>query len=435
MTKDSDDAFVEDKWSEQTRWRRELVMSNGLWNTFALGIGFFLLFVSFGTTQMFETSLSADLGRLSLVILYTAFPVSNLFISSSFVRLVGARRSLVLSATTYCFFVFVHLFDSVALRLFAAFLLGVGAAVLWTAHGVILAYSSTEQTMGKHTGIFFTMFQAYGLLGNLLAAIIFAVDGSDKSGTNILFIILTVIGCLGCVWMWFSILPPPSTSPTTATAPEHQEQEEMTIASVCGSIVKQTKLVMLQFVNRPMVLVTPYTFWMGLLTQYYFGSFTGLLEPKQIGFVMSWYALVSLISSACMGSVVDRLRLPNRCLFGVTAFVVQALALLPITGLSQPPIFIFILAACLFGFAEALIRLALFSYLRSVCAFNDSSAVFSYCYLVQSFATAIAFLLSIFFAFQVMTMFFVCCGFLGVISIYFSFRYLHLTSPSELVVL
>ena len=48
----------------------------------------------------------------------------------------------------------------------ASVLVGMGAAILWTAQGNFLTMNSDEDTIGKNSGIFWAMYQCSSVIGN-----------------------------------------------------------------------------------------------------------------------------------------------------------------------------------------------------------------------------------------------------------------------------
>lgn len=83
-------------------------------------------------------------------------------------------------------------------------LLGVGAAVLWTAQGSALTLNSTKETMGRNSGIFWAMLQSSLLVGNLLEY--FTLNGHtsfDTSTRILLFSIFSGCAVFGTLVMLF----------------------------------------------------------------------------------------------------------------------------------------------------------------------------------------------------------------------------------------
>ncbi|CAF4311675.1 unnamed protein product, partial [Rotaria sordida] len=85
----------------------------------------------------------------------------------------------------------------------SAFLIGLGAAFLWTAHGVYVTISTNKHeqvnnlvsssTRGLINGTFFGIFQLHQIIGNLLVSFLFHI----KLEQWIIFTILAGIGGLG----------------------------------------------------------------------------------------------------------------------------------------------------------------------------------------------------------------------------------------------
>ena len=77
-------------------------------------------------------------------------------------------------------------------------LIGVGAAVLWTAQGSSLTLNSRKETMGRNSGIFWAMLQCSLLIGNLIEFFMLRGRGDFDSNTRFeLFAIFTGLAVAG----------------------------------------------------------------------------------------------------------------------------------------------------------------------------------------------------------------------------------------------
>ena len=78
----------------------------------------------------------------------------------------------------------------------ASIIIGIGAAVIWTAQGDFLGMQSpTDKLMMRNTGIFWVLFQCSLVIGNLY--IYLAWSGKDNVGRteiNLLFTGLSILG-------------------------------------------------------------------------------------------------------------------------------------------------------------------------------------------------------------------------------------------------
>uniref|UniRef100_A0A183BPW8 UNC93-like protein MFSD11 n=1 Tax=Globodera pallida TaxID=36090 RepID=A0A183BPW8_GLOPA len=163
-------------------------------NVLQLGIGFFFIFLAFNSQGFIEESVldsfspetvSKHAGYTSLCIIYASFTVLN-FVAPPIIKCLGTRTSLVLAGCTYVFFLTGFLFINPFFLYFSSALLGLGAAVIWTAQGKYLTLNSSEQTAGKHSSLFLALTQACLSCGGLfLLAVFRATDSSPPSSSAI----------------------------------------------------------------------------------------------------------------------------------------------------------------------------------------------------------------------------------------------------------
>lgn len=77
-------------------------------------------------------------------------------------------------------------------------ILGIGAAALWTAQGVLLTECSDEHTMTRNTAVFLLLFQSSLIIGNLIEFVMLKGQSEFDESTRItLFAILTAIAVSG----------------------------------------------------------------------------------------------------------------------------------------------------------------------------------------------------------------------------------------------
>lgn len=136
--------------------------THALYNVVVLGINFLLLFFAFNTIQAFETTLNHSLGFISLATLYTCFSISTLF-SGVVVSALGPRLTLFIGAFTYVLFLAANVHVVPAVLVAASAVIGVGAALLWTAQGAFLVANTTPRTLSQRSGLFWAIFQLSGV--------------------------------------------------------------------------------------------------------------------------------------------------------------------------------------------------------------------------------------------------------------------------------
>jgi len=77
--------------------------------------------------------------------------------------------------------------------LLGAFAIGYGAAAIWNGQAVYVSRNSGPETIGLYNGLFFSLFQFNGILGNATAAWLKSADFSYP----MLFFICSLVGVVG----------------------------------------------------------------------------------------------------------------------------------------------------------------------------------------------------------------------------------------------
>jgi MFS family permease len=166
--------------------------------------------MSYIVAQTFQTSSDyAKNGAFAVGIIYTVLCLSNLALSSYVTQLLGVRLTLIFSSITYVLFIASNIKYNTWTLYISAFLVGLGAALFWTAQGVYVTISTikherinsliSSSTQGLMNGIFFGFFQLNQTIGNLTASYLFRV----KLDQWIIFTIMTGIASLGVVGFVF----------------------------------------------------------------------------------------------------------------------------------------------------------------------------------------------------------------------------------------
>lgn len=126
------------------------------YNVIVHGLAFTGLFTAFQTSSLFQTivlndvGLGSDLGYNSLAIIYAVLAVSNFF-SPYIVDFTGPRIGMGVAGCTYCLFIATFLKPAAWSVLSASALLGLGAAVLWTAQvNYFFPHSHCEGKLSHH---------------------------------------------------------------------------------------------------------------------------------------------------------------------------------------------------------------------------------------------------------------------------------------------
>lgn len=153
-------------------------MTIGTFNVVWCGLCFLFLFGSFNPIQSLQSNTARkSFGFVGIAVLYGSFSVASLF-ASQFVRLVGQRLGLFLGALCYLLYIgtllVLILVPSLsdtsyqALYFTASSVIGIGASVLWTSQGSLLAVMAGKKNLGALNGIFWSLFMVSYIFGGLI---------------------------------------------------------------------------------------------------------------------------------------------------------------------------------------------------------------------------------------------------------------------------
>lgn len=174
-------------------------------NVAILGVGFLFIFTAFTTCGNVEQTVLKSLrnenftgsGYYSLGLIYGIFSFSNL-LAPTVVAVIGAKLSMFASGLLYSGYIAVFILPFTWSFYLTSLLIGIGAAMLWTAQGQFLVENSEASTINRNTGMFWALLQCSMIFGNLY--IYFEWNGTteitDSSRKNV-FLSLLVASILG----------------------------------------------------------------------------------------------------------------------------------------------------------------------------------------------------------------------------------------------
>ena len=362
------DVSSENDGSLKKNWR-------GLINVILLGLTFFFLFLAYNTSQNFATELKGTLGYVAVGFVYLFFAFGSV-LAPWIISWLGLKLSLIIGDLAYIPFIISSGFDSAAFSLIAAAVLGVGAGMLWAAHGVTLtSCSETKATLGLFSGIFLGLYQINQLFGNLSAALFMG-----KIGQKLLFIIFGIIATSSVVMLVpMRIKPQPKSTQT----------------------LKQRLFSVFIFLkNKKMLyLVVPFIFGSTEQT-WIFGKFPPLAGKKYLGFVMAAVGTIEALASPLVGKISDR--------FGKKPFIVFVSLLViagsiityiaycdspePNTEMSTLSIILLFCVAPIYALTDAIIQVMMFSLMGSLFSPEESAAAFGCQRFVSAAVTGLEFI-------------------------------------------
>ncbi|KAG2081098.1 MFS general substrate transporter [Suillus discolor] len=156
-----------------------------------LGPGIFIALTGLGGGGQVNSKVQAN----ASAILYATFAFFGLF-SGSINNVLGPRWTLILGTLGYSLYIASFLVinihpDASAFVIAAGAILGICAALLWTAQGSLMMAYPTEAQKGTFISIFWTIFNLGGVMGSAVA---FGTSFNLGNGTYVGFLILTLVG-------------------------------------------------------------------------------------------------------------------------------------------------------------------------------------------------------------------------------------------------
>uniref|UniRef100_A0A8C6WP21 Major facilitator superfamily domain containing 11 n=1 Tax=Neogobius melanostomus TaxID=47308 RepID=A0A8C6WP21_9GOBI len=422
-----------------------------LLNIVILGFAFMFMFTAFQTCGNIEQTVlisfnSTDFhgtGYTSMAIIYGVFAASNL-IAPSVVAVIGAQLSMFCSGLLYSAYIAMFIYPFTWSFYTASVLVGVGAAVLWTAQGNVLATNSSERTIGRNSGIFWALLQFSLFFGNLY--IYCAWRGHDvitDKDRKTVFISLTVISLVGCFLFFLIRKPDSEPSSSAGEVTESLLQAESNDSSASYRSVTAHMKSCKMFVTKEMLLLSLCIAYTGLELTFYSGVY-GTSIGAMTRFGQDAKSLIGL-SGICIGAgeilgggVFGML---NKCsrfgrnpvvLLGlVTHYIAFYLIFLNIAkdapvatqagtdlqAFITPNVGVALLCSFLLGLGDSCFNTQLLSIIGFM--FKDNSApAFAVFKFIQSITAAVAFFYSNYFLLHWQLLILVVSGFLGTITFF-----------------
>jgi MFS family permease len=364
------------------------------YNVLMLGFSFMTVFTAFNTTQGYMTTFHEKAGFWSLCVLYIFFAFSNL-ISPVVVSRLGPRMGLFLGAIPYAIFVLAACFTSDAALIITAGVLGIGAAILWTAHGTFLTQCAGND-MGFYSGVFFGIFQMNGILGSLIAASLLQV-GLDQFWT---FFILFVIAVIGVIMLCY--LLPIQTHQVSSV-----EQTES-----LSMILRSTFAVLL---DKRMILFIPISLFSGFSMSLYLGLIPPIIGVKYLGWVLALFGVAEVLGSIIFGKWADLL---GKRPVMLTTYAIHASALVCSFFIYSAQPYMFFVTMFFAGLGDAGLNTSIYAILGSANYFKSQAAyAFAAFKLIQSIAMAAGFFSGIYLTYQVIQI--IICSIWGAAVLFF----------------
>lgn len=429
-----------------------------LLNIIILGFGFMFMFTAFQTCGNIEQTVIKSFnstefhgsGYTSMAIIYGVFSASNLM-APSVVAVVGPQLSMFLSGILYSAYIAMFIHPLTWTFYTASVLVGVAAAVLWTAQGNVLTINSTDGTIGRNSGIFWSLLQFSLFFGNLYIYCAWHghVHITDQDRRTV-FISLTVISLVGCFLFFLIRRPDPETSSgseVTQSLLQAESRDGSTDSSSPPGLCSQALDAFVQAcrisVTKEMLLLSVSIGYTGLELTFYSGVY-GTCIGAMTRFGTDAKSLIG-ISGICIGvgeilggGVFGLLNKNNRfgrnpvVLLGlITHFVAFFLIFLNIASdaplapeggtdlqaFLTPSVGVALFCSFLLGLGDSCFNTQLLSIVAFM--FRDNSApAFAVFKFIQSIMAAVAFFYSNYLLLHWQLLILVVSGFLGAVSFF-----------------
>jgi len=340
-------------------------------------------------------------GYWSLAIIYMVFTLAN-WIAPSVLALLGPRITMIVGALTYAAFIAQLLILNAVLLYVMSAVLGVGAAIIWTAQGNFLSLNTDDTNISMYSGIFWAMSISSGLIGNVFVYTQFqGKDKIDDATRNTVGVVLLSVTCAGIVCMFFLRRPSPRNSDTG--------EASQTRSSPTQALRESFRL----FLTKDMLLLCITFFYTGINLNIWsavYGTSIGFTKafPDRKGLATISGMLVSVGEIAgglvfgILGKVfVRRGRDPIVVLGFVLSMTAYFLAFINLPNMSpieetshkayiESNQYLAIFTSFILGFSDACFNTQVFSILGGTFR-QESASAFAIFKFVQSLAASIAF--------------------------------------------
>jgi len=153
-------------------------------NLIVFSLAYFFLFCAFNSLLYLQSSLNADkgLGTISLFVVYASFCLSCFILPPIMITHFGYKWSIVICMCAYSVYIITNLYVRWWTLIPAAFILGLGAAPLYTIQGCLVTDLANEYAahtkekieacISKFFGIFMVIYQSHYAVGNLVSSLV-----------------------------------------------------------------------------------------------------------------------------------------------------------------------------------------------------------------------------------------------------------------------
>ncbi|XP_071429607.1 UNC93-like protein MFSD11 [Pithys albifrons albifrons] len=422
-----------------------------LFNIIILGVSFMFIFAAFQTCGNIAQTVITNLnntdfhgsGYTSMSIIYGVFSASNL-ISPSVVAIVGPQFSMVVSGIFYSLYIAVFIQPTTWAFYTASVFIGIAAAVLWTAQGNCLTVNSDENTIGRHSGVFWALLQSSLFFGNLY--IYFAWQGKthiSESDRRTVFIALTVISLVGTVLFFLIRKQEDTKAPGDEDSANEILGESSSARNTMMRAVAAFKNSITLSFTKKMMLLSVTTGYTGLVLTFFSGVYGtcigavnrfGNEEKSLIGLSGIFIGVGEILGGGVFGLLSKNSRFGRNpvVMLGILVHFIAFYLIFfnmpndapvaPMEGTDQvaymiPSKEVAMLCSFLLGLGDSCFNTQLLSILGFLYS-EDSAPAFAIFKFVQSICAAVAYFYSNYFLLQWQLLIMVIVGFFGTITFF-----------------
>jgi len=425
----------EHQMTEKERKRERFLIYK---NVLLISVSFLLLFVAFESMSKLQSSINKvkNLGTWANAMVYLSLILSCMFLPSILIKRLKVKWTLVICVFCYSTYMAAQFKPEFYTLLPTAFVLGLGAAPMWSAKCTYLTQIATrmaalnredsEPYIVKFFGIFFFFFQCNSIVGNIISTAVLSQgkdeivisddemlscganycpdtladessddnstdDGSDDNFQTDKSSIYTLAGiylaCSLCAALVLAVF----LDPLTRFGEEDRKKgkQQLTGMQLLVATFRHMK-------NKKQLLIIPLTIWSGIEQGFFGADFTaGFVTCAYgvhiVGRVLICYGIFDAIASASFGFVI---KVVGRWPIFVLGAVINMSVLITLflwTPTNETWIVVYVLAA-FWGIGDAIWQTQI-NALYGVLFASEEEAAFSNYRLWESFGFFIAFII------------------------------------------
>ncbi|RXG60864.1 UNC93-like protein [Armadillidium vulgare] len=365
-------------------------------NVLIISYAFMLNFTSFNSMANLQSSINKKLGTTSLWVIYLSLVLSCAFVPSWLIKKLKTKWTLPICMFCYSAYIAAQFYPQYYTLIPTAFLLGLGAAPMWSAkcsyltqvgelYGNIVGEDS-EVIITRFFGIFFLFFQSSQVWGNIISSTVLSAGVENLTRSEEF---LEICGADFCPAFAANLTASSSGEPETDEEKSEDRSKIYLMASIylCCSIASVLIIAIfvdplsklnieekidsnsrsgkellvatflhMQKINQ--ILIIPLTMWSGFEQAFLGADFTAAfvscgLGVHMVGYVMICYGVCDAVCSLCFSPLVKIIgRVPIFTFGAIVNF-----AMFTVMALWKPhptDYAIFFIVASLWGIADAI---------------------------------------------------------------------------------